>query len=100
MLDIMKGILKKTPLLDYIWFYDVVLRHNHMRDVFVELCHQAHLKVKVEEGSGHTPDMSHTRPADVLVQNWVGGKPAAFDFTVTSPLIPKGSVKYTLWLCC
>ena len=68
---------------------DVIVRHNHLRDVFVELCHQAHLRVKVEEGSGLTPDMSRTRPADVLVQNWVGGKPAAFDFTVTSPLIPK-----------
>ena len=45
----------------------------------------------MEGGSGFTPahDMSHTRPADVLVQNWVGGKPAAFDFTVTSPLTPK-----------
>ena len=43
----------------------------------------------MEEGSGLTPDMYHTRPANVLVQNWVGGKPAAFDFTVTSPLIPK-----------
>ena len=32
---------------------------------------------------------SHSRPADVLVQNWVGGKPAAFDFTITSPLTPK-----------
>ena len=53
---------------------DVVLHHNHLRDVFVELCHQAHLRVKVEEGSGFTPDMSHTQPADVLVQNWVGGK--------------------------
>ena len=46
-------------------------------------CHEAHLRVKVEEGSGLTPDMSHTRPADALVQNWVGGKPDAFDFTVT-----------------
>ena len=61
---------------------DVVLRHNHLRDVFVELCHQAHSRVKVEEGSGLTPDMSHIRPADVLLQNWLGGKPAAFDFTV------------------
>ena len=43
-----------------------------MRDVFVELCHLAHLRVKVEEGSGLTPDMSHTRLADVLVQNWIG----------------------------
>ena len=53
------------------------------RDVFVEFCHQAHLSIKVDqvEDSGFTPDISHTRPANVLVQNWVGGKPAAFDFT-------------------
>ena len=65
------------------------LHVNHLRDVFVEFCHQGHLSVRVEEGSGLTPDMSHSRPADVLVQNWVGGKPAAFHFTVTSPLTPK-----------
>ena len=28
----------------------------------------------------------HTRPADVLVPNWVLGKPAAFDLSVTSTL--------------
>ena len=35
---------------------DVVLRHNHLRDVFVGFCHQAHLSVKVEDGSGLTPE--------------------------------------------
>ena len=38
--------------------------------------------------SGITPDLSHTRPVDVLVLNWERGKHAAFDITVTSPLIP------------
>ena len=38
-------------------------------------------------GSGLTPDLSHTRPADVLVLNWERRKHAAFDITVTSPLI-------------
>ena len=28
------------------------------------------------------------RPADVLVNNWHLGKPAAFDLTITSPLNP------------
>ena len=37
----------------------VVLCHNHLRDAFVEFCHHAHLSVKVEGGSGLTPDMSH-----------------------------------------
>eukprot|EP00731_Ephydatia_muelleri_P007722 Em0004g60a len=30
----------------------------------------------------------NTRPADVLVQDWVRGSPAAIDITVTSPLTP------------
>ena len=46
----------------------------------------AHLSVKVEAGNNLTPDHSHTRPADVLVQNWSRGRPAAFDICVTSPL--------------
>ena len=37
-----------------------------------------------------------TRPAGVLAANWMLGKPAAFDFAVTSPLIsnnfPEASV--------
>ena len=40
----------------------------------------------------------HTRPADVLAANWMMGKPAAFDFTVTSPLtssnLPEGSAAF------
>ena len=31
---------------------DVVIRHNHLRDVVVELCHSAHWSVGVEEGHG------------------------------------------------
>ena len=31
---------------------------------------------------------SHTHPADLLVPNWVLGKPAAFGLSVTSPLNP------------
>ena len=41
----------------------VVLPHNLLDD-FVELCYQAHLSVKVDEGNGLTLDMS-TQPADV-----------------------------------
>ena len=40
--------------------------------------------------------MHNKRPADVLAANWMLGKPAAFDFTVTSPLVstnlPEASV--------
>ena len=56
--------------------------------MIVEFCHRAHLGVKVESGSGITPDLSRTWPADVLVLNWERGKHAAIDTTVTSSLIP------------
>ena len=39
-------------------------------------------------GSNVTPNHSHTRPAVLLVPNWVLGKSAAFDLSVTSPLNP------------
>ena len=52
------------------------------------MINSAHLAVKIEAGSGLTPDLSLSRPADVLVNNWSGWSPAAFDLTVTSPLSP------------
>ncbi|KAL5477538.1 hypothetical protein EMCRGX_G024349 [Ephydatia muelleri] len=65
---------------------DVVTRHNHLRDTFAEFCHRAHLSVRVSEvGYGLSGDHINTRPANVLVQGWDRGKPAAFDITVTSP---------------
>ena len=67
---------------------DVVVRHNHLRDVFVDFCRRAHLSVSVEKGHGLTRNRSHTRPADVLIAGWDRGRPAAFDVTVTSPLSP------------
>ena len=33
-------------------------------------------------------DINHSRPADVLVEGWERGQPAALDITVTSPLTP------------
>ena len=42
----------------------------------------------MEVGNSLGHDARRTRPADVLVPNWVLGKPAAFDITVTSPLTP------------
>ena len=39
-------------------------------------------------GSSLDEEGRQTRPADILVQNWEFGKPAALDFTVTSPLNP------------
>ena len=63
---------------------DVVTCHNCLRDTFVDLCRSAHLSVQVEVGNNLTLDNSC--PADILVGNWDRGKPAAFDFTVSSPL--------------
>ena len=67
---------------------DVVIRHNHLRDVFVDFCQRAHLSVSVEKGHGLTRDDSHTRPADMLIAGWDRSKPAAFDVTVKSPPCP------------
>ena len=39
-------------------------------------------------GYGLSGDYINTHSADVLVQGWDRGKPAAFDITVTSPLTP------------
>ena len=53
-------------------------------------------------GSGLTPDHNHSRHADVLVEGWERGKPAAFDIAVTSPLcqafLGEASRGQQLWL--
>ena len=66
----------------------MVSRHNHLRDIFADFCRRAHLSVKVEVGYGLSRDHINSRPADILVQSWDRGKPAAFDVTVASPLTP------------
>ena len=66
----------------------MVSRHNKLRDVLAETCRRAHLGVQVEMGSNVTSNHSHTHPADLLIPNWVLGKPAAFDLSVTSSLNP------------
>ena len=43
---------------------------------------------KTKTSTFMAPDLSHTRPAYVLVLNWERGKHAALDITITSPLIP------------
>ena len=67
---------------------DVVAQHNHLQDIFANFCHRAHLSVRVEGGYGLARDHINSRPADILVQGWDRGKPAAFDVTVTSHLTP------------
>ena len=74
----------------------MVIRHNRLRDVFAESCRRACISAQVEVGYGSASEERHTRPADVLAANWMVGKPAAFDFTVTSSLtsinLPEASV--------
>ncbi|KAL5468955.1 hypothetical protein EMCRGX_G030116 [Ephydatia muelleri] len=67
---------------------DVVSRHNRLQDIFANFCHRAHLSVQVQVGYGLARDHINCCPADILVQGWDWGKPAAFDVTVTSPLTP------------
>ena len=63
---------------------DVVLRHNSLRDAYSQFCHRACLGGQLEVGCGLGADKRHSHPADILVQNWIIGKPAAFDLTVTA----------------
>jgi hypothetical protein len=63
----------------------VVSRHNRLRDALFSICAVANLGPKKEQGSFHE---DKSRPADLLVPDWSLGKPAAFDFTVASPLVP------------
>ena len=79
---------KRTAQYACIFIGDVVSHHNKLRDVLAESGRRAHLGVHVERGSNVTLNHSHTRPADLLVPNWVLGKPAAFYLSVTSPLNP------------
>ena len=46
---------------------DVVMHHNHIHDVFVELCCHAHLSVGVEKGHGFIRDHNNACPADVRI---------------------------------
>ena len=67
---------------------DAVSRHNKLRDIVLQTCHHACFSAKAEAGSRLGRDHLHTRPADILASNWLCGKPAAFDLTVTSLLNP------------
>ena len=55
-------------------------------DTFVQTCCLARISATIEAGSGQGHEHRNTRPADVLLPNWVCSKPAAIDFTVVSLL--------------
>ena len=81
---------------------DVVTRHNRLRDCIVEVCRRAHIGVQVEVGNNLTLSHSKTRPADILIPNWVMGRTAALDVSVTSPLNPQTLLEagVTATACC
>ena len=54
--------------------------------VFSHFCHRARLGGQLDVGCGLGADKRHCCPADIVAQNWIISKPAAFDFTVTSLL--------------
>ena len=59
-------------------------RHNNLRDALFDTAVAAGLG-PVREGRFLLPG-NDRRPADVLIRNWVGGKDAALDVTVVTPL--------------
>ena len=53
------------------------MHHNALREVFAQLCHRARLGGQLEVGHGSEGDNLNNRPADILVSNWMIGKPAS-----------------------
>ena len=66
----------------------MVTRHKLLRDILAGYCCKAHLPVRIEVGYGLGRVKINFRPADILIQGWDRGHPAAFGVTVTSPLTP------------
>ena len=66
----------------------MVTPHNMIRDILVETCHRAHIRVKVEVSNNSSRDHSKTCSADILLPNWFLGRTAALNVSITSPLNP------------
>ena len=62
----------------------VVSRHNRVRDALFTLASVAGMGPQKEQGAFMR---DRTRPADILVNSWSLGHPAAFDLTFVSPHI-------------
>jgi hypothetical protein len=69
-------------------------RYDLVRDVLFDIFRYAEIPVKKEAHVNFLTDpyegRSTLRPADVLVNGWVGGKHAYVDFTEVSPLVGLG----------
>jgi hypothetical protein len=63
---------------------DRILRHDMLREVLFSVAQSAALCPRREVSSLITGSCS--RPADIFLPHWVGGKPAALDVSVISPL--------------
>ena len=63
---------------------DRIGRHNAVRDALFHVAEAAALSPILE--MGHTIPNSQRRPGDITLPNWLRGRPAAIDVTVTSPL--------------
>ena len=61
-------------------------RHNNLAWAFNAICKRAQLHPKMEQGA---EERDQSRPADVLLPNFLGGRDVALDFTVISPLTPE-----------
>ena len=71
---------------------------NKLREIIADLCRKAHLSVRVEAGHGMCRDNNlHSRPADVLVEGWERGHPAALG-TGTAHLCCRSFLKS--WKAC
>ena len=62
------------------------MRHNALRDDCAQFGHSARLGGQLEVGHGSGGDSPNSRPANILVPNWMIDMPAAFDLTGVSPL--------------
>jgi hypothetical protein len=63
---------------------DRILRHNALRDILFSTTQSAALAPRKEVPSLISGRCS--KPADILLPHWTGGKPAALDVSVISPL--------------
>ena len=66
------------------WGGERITRHNALRDVLFSTCQQAAL-APVREDRALIPG-TDTRPADILLPHWTGGRDTALDITVVNPL--------------
>ena len=57
------------------------MHHNALRDVFAQFCQRTQLGGQHEVGHWSGADSSYSWPADILMSNWLIGKPAACDLT-------------------